>query len=172
MDLLSMFTPEQIEALKVQLLANNSGRSPIKPRQLHDLRMLPTKDDPRPLFIMSAETPRDFGDVSKTHPYPALLWHRDTGEEITVQSAKERATYGAEWKSVPPVDRVLTPMEDISELLAGLTEHERSVVLEAQNRQRMESLQSRLAELTPEQLAALVAGLPQPKAVPGQKRTA
>src|SRR5882757_4365765 len=101
MDLANL-TPSEIASLRAQLLgapgsANDpTGRSPIKPRQLHDLRLLPTATDPRPMFIPSTETPRDWV-VGPGTPFPKLLWHRTTGEERTVHTATEQARYEQDW---------------------------------------------------------------------------
>ena len=45
---LSQFSQDDLIALKAKLdgLTDVSGRSPVRPRQLHDLTLLPTKDDP------------------------------------------------------------------------------------------------------------------------------
>ncbi len=170
MDILSQFSPEQIEALKIALGQAANSRSPIRERQLHDLRLMPTKDDPRPMFIMSTEAPRDGRDLTRTTPFPALLWHKATGEEITVHSAKEKAERGQEWVSTPPEHRVMTPIVELSELMAGLTEHERTVLFEEQNTSRMESLRERLADLTPEEVTKLFAELAPAKVAPGSTR--
>ncbi len=170
MDILAGFSPEQLTALKAALLASESGRSPFKPRQLHDLRLLPTKDDPRPMFILSTESPRDGGDLSKTSPFPALRWHKGTGDEVRVESAQELAMLGSDYVAYPPADRVVTPVMELSELVAGLPEYERAALLKAADQTRMETLRDRLALLSPDDLAALIAGLPKPVTVPGQKR--
>ncbi len=169
-DLLAQFTPEQIAALTEALLAANRNRTPVRPRQLHDLRLLPTKDDARPLFLLSTEAPRDGTDLTRTTPFPALLWHKSTGEEITVHSAKEKAERGPEWVSTPPEHRVLTPVLELSELMAGLSDHEREVLFKDQHQSRMDTLKERLAGLTPEEVAELFAGLAPAKAVPGSTR--
>lgn len=160
MDLTS-FTPEQIEALRSQLnaLSDTSGRSPFRPRQLHDLRLPPTATDPRPTFIWSAEPPRHAVDLTKTSPYPRLMWHADSGEEITVTSRAVEQTKTAEGfvlmapSDLPPPD----PMETLRAALEQLPEEDRALLLAAAQQDRKAVLQAQLAALPEDQLAALLA---------------
>ena len=174
MDLQSL-TPEQLIALKQQLdgLTDTSGRSPIRPRQLHDLRLLPTKDDPRPLFIASAEAPRDGRDLTKTTPYPKLMWHQDTGEEITVYSSAEGRQKSDIYLTVAPAHRVLEPMEALKLELDSFSEEDRQLILDAQKQTRMQALQAKLAGLSDEARDRLMAEVESgEKKAPKAKKTA
>jgi len=169
---LSQLTPDQLRSLKAQLdglpaSTDGSGRSPFRPRQLHDLRLLPTKDDPRPTFFWSAESPRDGVDLSKTTPYPALMWHRESGEEITVFSAQDEADHASAYTTHAPQTVLRAPMDELSDLLGQLPEADRALVMEAQRQERMQKLKAQLAALSPEQLEGLLA-----RAEPAKKKKA
>lgn len=160
--LLSSFTPDQLSALKQHLdgLTDMSGRSPLRPRQLHDLRLLPTKDDPRPTFFWSAESPRH-GDVSKTTEYPKLLWHRDTAEEITVRDRADEIAHAEDYTTVAPLTAIaIDPMDAIREALERLTPDERAAILKGQHEDRVTALRAQLAALSPDEIAALTGGQP------------
>lgn len=124
------------------------GRSPDRPRQLHDLRLPPTKDDPRPTFIWSAEVPRDAGDINRPGPpYPRLAWSPD-GEEVRVDDADQLRQlrmrgYTEEPPAVVPVD----PLTTLQAALAELSPEDRAQVLEQQRLQRLVALQDQLARL-------------------------
>lgn len=132
------------------------GRSPNRPRQLHDLRLLPTATDPRPTFFWSAETPRDYIPTHGTE-YPKLLWHQTTGVEVTVKSEEDRAAYGAEWASIPPTAQPIDPLSGIQDVFAGLSEDEQALLMEAQKTDRMNRLRAKLADLSEADLERLVA---------------
>ena len=171
--LFGAMTPEQLTALKTALasVSDVSGRSPVRPRQLHDLRLLPTATDPRPTFFWSAETPRDFVP-GPSRPYPKLMWHRETDEEITVQSATEEAAKADLYTTDPPrVEFAASPMDIVRDALDALTEEERRFVLDAQKKERMDALTAKLALLPPEQIEALLSGAAVPvKRGPGRPR--
>ena len=117
---LSRMTPDDIASLRAQLgLTDTSGRSPLKPRQLHDLRLLPTKDDPRPTFFWSAEAPRNVADLTKTSPYPKLLWEPVTGTEVTAQSPEEHETLYAGYLPLAPATAVLDPQAELEAQFAS-----------------------------------------------------
>lgn len=151
-------TPEllaQIQQLIAENKINADGRSPIRPRQLHNLTLAPTATDPRPLFIPSSEAPRDW-DTFKTFPYPRLLWSPD-GVEITVKTKTEHEQrledgYLEVAPSAVPVD----PIVDIREALEGLSSQERELILNRADTQRKESLQAQIAALSPELLEQLL----------------
>lgn len=173
---LSSLTPEQLQQLKAQLATvpdpngrTSDGRSPFRERQLHDLRLLPTADDPRPTFFWSAEQPRDSKDYSKTSLYPRLMWHKETGEEITVYNLQQERERGSFYQVQPPFQIVLTPQQELQELLAGLTEQERATILDAQHAQRLDAIKDRLAALSDDQLEAVVGSL---EIKPKQKKSA
>ena len=175
---LSMFTPEQLQALKAQLdtMTDVSGRSPFRDRQLHDLRLLPTATDPRPTFFWSAESPRHAIDLTKTTPYPRLMWHADSGEEITVDSRAAEQTMTAQGfiltapSDLPPPD----PLDALRAALGQLSEADQRVILEAAQQDRKMALQAQLAALPDEQLAALLAAnagaVEAPRRGPGRPR--
>lgn len=157
MDLTNL-TPDQIASLKAQLASTDAtGRSPMRPRQLNDLRLLPTATDPRPTFFWSAETPRDY----VPHPYqefPKLMWHLETGEEITVQNAVDERAHADAYGTMPPEHPVAqTPMDAMRDALDGLTEEERALIIEGQKKERMAAIQAKLAALPADTLEALLA---------------
>ena len=160
---LSMFTPQQLEALKVALLQSNGSRSPIRDRQLRDLRLAPTADDPRPTFFLSAESPRDW-DTTKPGPYAQLMWNKETGDEITVHSEAERAAHADAYTTTPPQNRVLTQAQQVADLLASLSPEDRAAVIKAQQMRRLEAASTAMAGLTDDQLDAVLKALPQPQA--------
>lgn len=158
MDLTSL-TPEQLRTLKTQLddLTDASGRSPFRPRQLSNLNLQPTATDPRPLFVWSAESPRNV-DVSAQHEYPKLMWHRETGAEITVRSSADERQMSDLYQTEYPAAVVVDPMQDLKDQLDGLSESERALILSEQKKDRMASLQARLAALPEATLEALLSG--------------
>lgn len=168
-----MFTPEQLTQLREQLnqtAGDGSGRSPFRPRQLHDLRLLPTATDPRPTFFWSAETPRDFVP-GPPKEFPKLMWHRETGEEITVRSfAEQEAHLDLFTLDCPAAAVQQTPSEILAEQLNDLTQAEREAILGEANRQRMAGLTERLAALSPDQLERVLAQAAEPKRRPGRPR--
>lgn len=155
---LSGFSAEQLAALKAQLNSGDgSGRSPLKPRQLHDLRLLPTADDPRPTFYFQ-ETPRAFGDVSRGTPYPRLMWHVDTDVEITVLDLEAHQAKQAEgcWTETAPSAAPVDPMADMQAALDALTPEDRALVVAAQQKQRLDQITAQLAKLAPSTLESLL----------------
>lgn len=166
-------TLEELAALKAQLdgLTDVSGRSPIKPRQLHDLRLLPTKDDPRPTFFWSAEAPRNAIDLTKTTPYPRLMWHSDTGHEITVSSASAQQTETAQgFVLAPPADAPpIDPLAALTEQLEALPEEDRALLVAAQRQDRMTALREKLAALPEDKLAAVLATVEGSSEVPAKR---
>lgn len=163
---LSAFSAEQIELLKAALLAD-TGRSPIKPRQLHDLRTLPSATNPRPTFFWSAKSPDDAGDLSKTTPYPRLMWETPSGREITVKDAREQATYTAQgFILTPPANAEKpSPFEALKDMLEGLSKDDRELVLKGAHATRLDRMKEGILGLTDEEREALVASL-----MPEQKR--
>jgi hypothetical protein len=132
-----------------------SGRSPIRARQLHDLRLTPTDKDPRPTFFMSTETPRDW-DVSKPGAYAQLMWNKQTGDEITVHSEQERAAHADQYTTEPPSKRKLTQAEMVADILQSLSPEDRALVVKAQQAKRLEAATDAMAGLTDEQLSAVM----------------
>jgi len=162
---IGQMTPTQLVELR-RLLGVGDGtgpagtRSPIRPRQLTDLRLLPTADDPRPTFFMSTETPRDW-IVGPGTPFPRLRWHAETGEEITVQDPEHLALKARQGYTLdtPLAAVVADPVLDLSRALAGLPEAEQRAILAAQGQQRTATLTAQLAALPPDELERLVAAL-------------
>lgn len=153
---LQSFTPEQIADLQQMLTSNDMAAKQrtvaFRPRQLHNLTLQPTATDARPLFIPSAESPRN-EDVSKTYPYPKLLMSRD-GEEITVRSAQEDRQKQAEgylemtvWNRMQAEKVAPDVRQQASDALAGLTLEEIEAIQTEQKRLRMIALQQKLANL-------------------------
>jgi hypothetical protein len=173
-------TPELLAELKQAIATGQldlsavqgtrDGRSPIRPphlRQLHDLRLAPTKDDPRPTFIWSVDGPRNDPDAHKTHPYPRLLWSAD-GTEITVHTAAEHQQKVASgYLEKAPGDVVIDPATAMKAMLDGLSPEDRLLVLEgsksARNKQRIEAL----LELDDAAFDSVVSAL---EMVPGAKK--
>jgi hypothetical protein len=158
---LAQFTPEQVTALKAQLdqvtAADPEGRSPFRPRQLDDLRLRPTATDPRPTFFWSTESPRT-GDLTKTTPYPRLLWEEATGAEITVyDSGAEADKLAHGYVRLPPAFIEPDPVEQMRTLLEALSPEDRETVLAAQKLERMGRIKQQLSELPADQLAQLLA---------------
>jgi hypothetical protein len=167
-------SPELLAQLQ-QAIANGSlnigvdaqGRSPMRPRQLHDLRLLPTKDDPRPTFFFSAESPRHAADLTKTTEFPKLMWHGDTGQEITVLSKEaqsEKVSFG--YVLHAPADLVIDPMDAIQAQWDALSKEDQELLIESQKQDRIQQLKAKLSALPASQLDALLAtqaAKPEPK---------
>ncbi len=162
MTALSNLTAEQLQGI----LAQGNGRSPLKPRQLHDLRLAPTATDPRPLFIPSAEGSRD---VPERHlPFPALLWHVETGQEITVYDEMEKQAKGEMWTSIPPQSAPVDPVEHAKRMFDSLNDEDKALVLEQQRQVRIARVTAAMGGLTASQADEAV-GLPV-KRGPGRPR--
>lgn len=145
-------------------LGDPGGRTPLRPRQLHDLRLLPTATDARPTFCWSAEGPRDNPESFKTHPYPKLLWNGITGEEITVRSGNEESEKIANgYVTVAPSDVVLDPIAEMRAALDALPEEDRKLILDGQRKQRNQEIASKLAALSDVQLESVLASAVEPK---------
>lgn len=156
---------QQIQAAIADGSLSVPTRSPIRPRQLHDLRLLPTKDDPRPTFFWSAEAPRDGVDLTKTTEFPKLMWSPE-GQEITVPNADEQARYLQQgYALVAPADVVIDPMAAIQQQWASLSPEDQALILESQKQDRIKALKDKLAALPAERLEALLA-----QATPTAKR--
>jgi len=171
---LSSLSAEDLIALKARLdgLTDTSGRSPMRPRQLTDLRLLPTKDDPRPTFFMSAEPPRNAGDLTKTARYPMLMWHAESGEEIAVLSASSQATATATgYIMTPPAEIVPDEMDLLAAQIDALSDADRVALIESQRLDRIQAMREKLAALPEDKLAILLGQAEQPaKRGPGRPR--
>lgn len=155
---LSRFTPEQIAELKSALgmATDGSGRSPFPKRQLDDLRLLPTKDDPRPTFFWSAESPRGV-DLTKTFPYPRLLWSQDGVEVVAENATQHHAFLEDGYVETAPAMAAIDPMAELQAELDALTPDDRALVLEAQRQDRLKALHTKLAGLSDASLLTLTA---------------
>jgi hypothetical protein len=148
---LANVTPEQLQAI----LAQGHGRSPMKPRQLHDLRLAPTATDPRPLFIPSAEGPREM-PPQPFQPCPKLLWHKETGQEITVMDAIEEKAKGDDWISVSPRTAAIDPVTFARQMFEALSPEDQQLVLEHQRKAKVDAVTKAMSGLTSSQLDAAV----------------
>jgi len=170
---LGNLSPEDLRQLKTQLdaMTSTDGRtSEFRPRQLHNLTLPPTKDDARPLFVWSAEAPRNV-PVGPGKAYPALVWHCETGEERTIQSEAEREALGTNWLSTQPAFAAPDPMEAMQAALEMLSPEDRDAVMKSQLKARTDKLTEQLAQLSPEKLAALLEGGVEPaKRGPGRPK--
>lgn len=158
-------TPDQIEALKAAL-GDNQGRSPIRPHQRHDLRLLPTKEDPCPTYFWSAEAPRNAGDLTRTTPYPRLLWHGKTGIEVTAADPKAHAAFKAEgYVDLPPANAEKPePIDIVREQLDSLSPEDRKLVLHNAHAAQLDNLKNALLGLTEAERRELAAAALEPKA--------
>ena len=153
------FTPQEMQEL-IQT-TDTGGRSPLRPRQLHDLRLLPRADDPRPTFFATAEVPRDWVTTTQKN-YPRLMW-APSGQEITIPDTPdaEKVQKGYEAKGyshTPPAD--VTPMDAIEREMRQLSEEDRAFVLEEQRKARMSKLQAKIANLSDADLATIAGPAP------------
>lgn len=122
------------------------------------------------MFVWSADSPRD-RDLTRTTEFPKLMWHKTTGEEITVYNIEQQIEQGSIYTTQPPANPVtLDPMEQLQDALMGLSEADRALVLEEQRKQRISALQSKLAALSEDQLEALLNQSEPAKRRPGRPR--
>jgi hypothetical protein len=159
---ISSLSPDDIKALREQLGLSNtdaSGRSPLKPRQLHDLRILPRADDPRPTFFWSADPPRN--EAPSTPPFAQLLWESSTGREITVYSPAERDSYTEKgFVTTQPSNAVVPDSAELArQALATLSPEDRKVVLESAHEARLDRIKDMASALSPAEMAELRASL-------------
>ncbi len=155
---LSTLTSDELSALKARLdgLTDTTGRSPVRRGPLHDLRLLPQATDPRPMFVWSADQPRDYRPEG-FKSFPKLLWS-ESGEERTIQNETEEGLYLAQgWTANPPMDAApIDPLAAMKAEYDALSEDDQRILMEAQRQDRMRSLQARLASLPAEKVEALL----------------
>lgn len=158
---LSAFTPAQIAELKAALVSDTSGRSPLRERQLHDLRLVPTAEDPRPTFFWTAASPRNAADLTRTTLYPRLMWHSVTGAEITVTGASAEQSYTAQGYSVSaPANAVAPDPKDVlRQQLESLSPEDRKLIVQAAQKDRLAKIQEAMADLSEAELSDLAASL-------------
>jgi|SRR6185295_13455382 len=147
-------------------LGNPNGRSPIRRgrfqdgRQVDDLRLVPTKDDPRPTYLWSATAPRDAVDLTRTTEFPKLLWHGDTGQEVTAASAEEQQRYlSMGFLFTSPVSAVIDPMEMLRQQFSALSPEDQAVLIESQKQDRIAALKQQLSALPEAKLAELLGSI-------------
>jgi hypothetical protein len=146
------------------------GRSPMRPRQLHNLTLLPTKDDPRPTFFWSAEPPRHGIDLTKTTEFPKLMWHGDTGQEITVLSKEaqaEKVSFG--YVLTAPADLVINLADARQAAWDALSVEDQDLLRESIKQDKIQQLKAQLSALPADKLEALLTA---PTAKPEPKRKA
>lgn len=168
--LLSSFSADQLQLLRTALdqMTDVSGRSPFRPRQLHDLREAASADNPRPTFFWSAKSPSTV-DVSRTSPYPRLMWHAQTGKEITIGIAADpieknlsvQAAYTAQgFILTPPANAEKpSPFEALKDMLEGLSKDDQHLVLKGAHATRLDRMKDGILGLSDEEREALVAAL-------------
>lgn len=149
-------------------IGNPSGRSPMKPRQLHNLTLLPTAEDPRPTFFWSALPPRDGVDLTRTTEFPKLMWHGQTGTEIAVTSRDDQQAHlSMGYILHAPAGLVVDPMDAIRAAWDALSAEDQVLLVEAQKQDRINALRAKLSQLEPDKLEALLASA-EPKAKKGK----
>jgi len=138
-------------------MSQTDGRSPFRPRQLHDLRLQPTAQDPRPTFFWSADPPRD-ENVTITTEYPKLLFHQVSGDEFPVYSKDQEVAKLADpaWGRVAPVKVAIDPLEAVRSELANLSDADRALVIEMQRQERIQTLKAKMAALPDVDLESLL----------------
>ncbi len=142
-DALKGLAPDQLMAI----LGQGHGRSPMRPRQLTDLRLLPTATDPRPTWVQDTDG-REFGVITHS-PYPRLLWSLETGQEITVYSEREYQEHPKElWVSTPPNQAPIDPVEHARRMFESLSIEDQLFVLENQRQAKISAVSAAMAVLS------------------------
>ena len=176
---LSNFTPEDLAELKAVLIGmgglDSNGRSPIRAdheRQLHDLTLPPTADDPRPTFFWSAVKPRN--EAPQRPPYAHLMWEPVSGREITVRSPKDTEKFKAQgYLMTPPANAEKPdPADVVKAALAALSETDRQQVIQAAQAARLRKVQEMASALDDAALDTLMASMEPPKRGPGRPTNA
>lgn len=166
---LSQLTDTDLVALKARLDdMTSNGRSKALPgRQLHDLTLLPTATDPRPLFLPSAESPRNA--PPQRPEFKKLLWHGETNQEITVHSpAEEQKKLAEGYVTQSAEQRALSPEELLAMEFAQLSPDDQRLALEMTANAKRQALQDKLAALSDsalERMAAAAAKMGKGKAL-------
>lgn len=147
-------TPQELAELTTETDA--SGRSPVLPRQLHDLTLPPRADDPRPTFYQSNQVPRSW-DTRTQHEFPRLMWS-PSGQEVTIPAGKDAQAQQTAFEKrgylhTPPADE--SPMDAIEREMRQLSDEDRQLVLEMQRKARMQRLEEKFAALSDEELATV-----------------
>lgn len=155
----SRLTEEDLVQLSALLKAkeglDDQGRSPFRPRQLHNLNLPPTADDPRPTFFWSAEPPRNAALVPP--PFAQLVWHAVTHQERTVHSKHElQEALASGWTDIYPQQAALSPEEQLERDLAQISPEDRDLLMKANEEARLKRIQAQLDGLSPETIARLM----------------
>jgi len=154
-------TQELVEALRqlrpdqIAGLLAEEHRSPVRERQLHDLTLKPSKDDPRPTFYQETDG-REFHPIRHS-PYPKLLWHTQTKQEITVNTPREEKDRGPLWTAVAPVTIPLDPETQARRLFESLSVEDQAFIVEHQRLMKLEQVKKAMGQLTESQANAVVA---------------
>lgn len=145
------------ELQELTSVTDTGGRSPFRPRQLHDLRLAPRADDPRPTFFATSEVPRDWNTTAQ-HEYPKLMWSPQ-GQEIVIPAGNDAKAQELDYEAkgylhLPPADQ--SPVDAVEREMAQLSEEDRALVVEMQRQSRMARLEERLKGLTDDELKAVM----------------
>lgn len=157
---LQALTPDQIAGLLSQQAGER--RSPLRERELTDLTLLPSKDDPRPTFYQETDG-REFLPI-RQNPFPKLLWHTKTGQEVTVRSAREQKDLGMVgegglWTDVAPITGPVDPETQARKMFAALSPEDQEFILEHQRQMKLEAVKKMMGLLTEGQQAAVLNAL-------------
>ena len=134
--------------------------SPMRARQLDNLTDLPTADDPRPTFFMSAVPPRNAGNLMRTTEFPKLMWCIEDNVEVTVHSEDEqRRMLAGGYTLTPQIIIPVSPMDALRAELEALSPEDRKTVIEAQRNDRIKALTAKMAALTDGALDSLLGGV-------------
>lgn len=158
----SLFTPEQIAALKSAFLSpESSSRSLNIPRQSHDLTAQPGRKDefgryiPTPLFVWSADKPADY--IPHNYEFPKLMWsvskpHREiTVHDEAEQTRRLKAGYQLQY----PSDVAPDPEEQARQLFESLSAEDQALLaheLAVEKRNRIAALLATMADSDVEKL--------------------
>lgn len=124
-------------------------------RQLTDLRIPPSKDDPRPKFELG-DVPSTYPGYGDAPPFRCLRWHPVSGEEVCATTLEQLARFDDEGYLKFPIQAApKTAVEDVAAELAALTDDERQLVFEAQRQARLSSIQAKLAKLSNAELESV-----------------
>lgn len=166
----------QVEALSAQLAAqtqaqNTGQRTPEIRKPLSNLLSPPpsaTVAKPN-FFYEGMNLPHNPGT-----PFPALRFRLTANgvEERVCRNAAEVLALGDEWSPIPPSVELPSPLESVQDVLETLTEDEKRLVMQEQQKTRLAAIQQMLANLSPEELAALSAGTPMKRGPGRPKKTA
>jgi len=132
---------------------------------LRDLTTRPSATNPVPLFISPVDVPPE--TVVTHSAYPALRWHKDSGQEITVYDAQDDAVRApkTKWTAQPPTQTALSPEELARQMFEALSPEDQQFVIIAQREAKLARVNEAMSALPPHQIDALTA-----KPAPAGKR--